>query len=75
MGNLPRPLRGIPRTLLIQEMINYYFIPYFKGKLRIIDVNEYITIDGARFKITEINPGRGIVCENTIINYDGCLIR
>lgn len=76
MEELPRVLRvNISRGELIQELVNVYLIPYFKGLNRIVSNGMEFTVRGIGFRVTDVSPGKGVVGPNTIIRYDGSMIR
>lgn len=69
--DLPVSLKTLPKEALIEEIINYYLLPYFQGSRRYLIQNQEVMIDGVGFLVEYAYPPKGVVMDNTTIAYEG----
>lgn len=72
--DLPMQLQRLSNSERAAELNRLYIMPYFKGQRRIVSPGRDIVIDRITFAVVSVEPGRGIVQDNTHINYEGTMV-
>lgn len=68
---LPPQYRTLSKEVLIEEIVNYYLMPYFQGFKRLACQGQDIMIEGVNFLVEYSYPSRGVTLESTGIIYEG----
>jgi hypothetical protein len=74
--DLPSSLKSLEVSTLIRGISNNYLMPHLKGWARSLYPGKILSIAGIEFKVIETFPNKGIVCDSTVVFYDGkCISR